>query len=56
MTELNSIMLSKPVKTDPKLLEALREAAAMPMTEEQIKEQKESWVRAMRATGDPRFD
>lgn len=37
--------LVPPIKTDPKLLEALRKAAGKPMSEEEIKNQRESWVR-----------
>ena len=49
-------VLFQEIKTDPNLLEALREAAGKQMTEEEIKAQRENWVRGMMTTGDPRFD
>lgn len=41
---------------DPTIHELLEASFSHVMTEDEIREQRESWVRAMKPTGDPRFD
>lgn len=44
------------IDPDMELSALLREAAKRELTEDEIKAQRESWVRANMPTGDPRFD
>jgi hypothetical protein len=41
---------------DPTLQELLEVNAIHTMTPDEVQAQRESWVRAMRSTGDPRLD
>lgn len=41
---------------EPTLEELLTAAEVHKMTPEEVKAQGESWTRAMKSTGDPRFD
>lgn len=48
--------LRKSLGRDPTLNELLLLNSMYNMTPEEIQAQRESWVRGMRPTGDPRFD
>lgn len=49
-------MLGQRCATSPELLRALADAAGREMTAEEMQKQRESWARANKPTGDPRFD
>lgn len=42
--------------SDPKLLALLERTKNHVMTSVEIEAQRQSWIRAMKPTGDPRFD
>lgn len=48
--------LRRALGRDPTLDELLLLAPLHDMTPEEVQAQRESWVRAMQPTGDPRFD